>query len=92
MEKAAGWMKAISHEDTANFGSLDTYACLLYKAEKLNGGDTSDAIKLEENVLEEATKRKIMKYIALFSSTLEEMKQGGPIWQNKARLDDEQGH
>jgi len=86
MEKATGWLKIITQNQPKDYGSLDTYACLIYKADKLNNRDTAGAIALEDTALSHIGK----KYAALLQSTLEDMKQNKAIWQDQARLADEQ--
>jgi thioredoxin-related protein len=78
LTKAVGWMKNVTDRTPESAVMLDTYAVLLYKS-----GKTSEGISLERKALDLAIKQHSQHSTAGFSKTIEKMKQGEKIWDDK---------
>jgi hypothetical protein len=76
---AANWMEGIiSRNPKVNSACFDTYACLLYKAGKLD-----EAISWEGKYLQYMSDNKAKTQMEYASTTIQKMKKGEKIWLEK---------
>ncbi len=74
----ANWVKNVMDKNPDNLDYMDTYACVLYKA-----GKVDEAIALEEKALQISTTQKRKDKIDWSQSSIAKMKSGEQIWTEK---------
>ena len=79
LETGIAWMKQIVKKHADDRSYSDTYACLLYKAGKVN-----EALALETEAVDFFLHSKYPKEAEPFQNTLDRMKRGEKIWLESA--------
>jgi len=83
LKKAIQFMKSVVAHEPTEYGEMDTYACVLYKAGRVN-----EAMKWEESAAQIAKFQNDDLQSNQFKITLEKMKKGEKIWLEKGYYED----
>jgi thioredoxin-related protein len=78
LDTVAAWMKELTDRNPKGYNEMDTYACILYKA-----GHANEAVQVEERALALANDNKSKGDIEHCQVTIEKMKKGERIWEEK---------